>query len=59
MSYYIDCFLYYIITILTYILFSRFVASLTPGERSSGSIGHKDLSHKRKSNTMNGGGQGC
>ena len=39
--------------------FSGCVASITPGERSSGSIGHKDLSHKRKSNTINGGGQGC
>ena len=39
--------------------FARFVASLTPGARSSGIIPHKDLSQKRTSNLMNGGYKVC
>ena len=53
-----NCLLYYIMTILTQ-FFAIFVAFLIPGARSSGSIGHKYLSHKRKRNLMNGGRQGC
>ena len=38
-------------------IFDIFVASLTPGVRSSRSFGHKDLIHKSRNNPINCGGQ--
>ena len=59
-------FLYTILFIVLYLyydytkhpFFARLVESITPWERSSGSIGHKDLSRKRKIIQMSGGGKG-
>ena len=48
--------LFYFKTILTP-FFSRFLVSLSLGERSSESIGHKDLCWKRTREHMNGGGK--
>ena len=45
--------------ILTHNVFARLVVSLIPGARISVSIGHKDLSHKKKMIQTNGGGKGC
>ena len=55
-SYIIYCLLFYI---LTPFFFSIFITSITPGERGSGSIGHKDSSCKRTSIHINGGGKCC
>ena len=49
-------FLYYDYT--NNFVFAIFLASTTLGERSSGSIGHKYYSPKRKINLNNGGGKG-
>ena len=38
--------------------FAWFMACLTPGARSSGSIGHNYLIQKRTINPINGGGKG-
>ena len=43
LSYIIYCLLFYIITILNPFFPARFVASITPGEKISRSIGHKYL----------------
>ena len=50
---------FYIMNILTHFSPSRFVASITPGKRSSVIIGHKDLSRKRKMIHINGEGRSC
>ena len=57
--YIIYCLLFYIRTILTALFFAIFVAFLTSGARSSGSIGHRDKSRKSRGIYMNIGGQGC
>ena len=43
----------------THFAFAIFVVSLTAGTRSSVSIDHKNLSHNRTRNQMNGGGKSC
>ena len=53
----IYCLLFYFKTILTPFLPSIFLVSLSLGERSSESIGHKYLSIKRTRKNMNGGGK--
>ena len=55
----IYCLLFYFQTILTPFFFARFLVSLSLGERSSESIGHKYLSRKRTRQHMNGGRKGC
>ena len=56
----IYCLLFYFKTVLTLFFFpARFLVSLSLGERSSESIGHKDLSQKRTRQHMNGGGKSC
>ena len=57
LSYTSYCLLFYFMTILTPFFFARFVVSLLPGERSSGSIIQKDSSRKRKIIQMNVGVQ--
>ena len=52
----IYCLIFYFMSILTP-FFARFVASLTTGERNSGSIDHNNSSRKRTRIHMNGGGQ--
>ena len=58
-SCFIYCFLYYIMNLLTPICFTIFLVYITPRERSSGSIGHKDSIWNSKSNNMDGIVQGC
>ena len=48
--------LFYFKTILTPFFFVKFLVYLSLGERSSESIGHKDLSRNRIRQHMNGGG---
>ena len=52
--------LFYFMTILkTFTTPARFVVSLSPGERSSRSIGQNDSIWKRIRINMNSGGQRC
>ena len=51
--------LFYFKTILTPFFFARFLVSLSLAERSSESIGHKDLSRNSTRQHMNGGGESC
>ena len=53
----IYCLLFYFKTILIPIFFARFLVSLSLGERSPESIGHKNLSWKRARQQINGGGE--
>ena len=53
----IYCLLFYFPTILTPFFSTRFMVSLSLGERSSESIGHNILSRKRTRQHMNGGGK--
>ena len=53
------CLLFYLQTLLTPFFPARFLVSLSLGERSSESIGHKDLICKWTRQQMNGGGKIC
>ena len=55
----IYCPLFYFQTILTTFFPARFPVSLSLGEISSESIGHKDLSWKRTRQHMNGEENSC
>ena len=57
LSYIIYCLLFYFVTILTPFFFTRFVVSLSPGKRSSGSIGQKGSSRNSTRIQINSGGQ--
>ena len=59
LSYIIHFPLFYFMTILTPFPPTRFVISLSLGERSSEIIGQKDLIRKGKRRHMNGGGLSC
>ena len=58
LSYNIYCLLFNSMIILALFPPVKFVAYITPGERSSGSIGHNYLSRNRKMIKMNGRGKG-
>ena len=54
-------FVYILIYLCYYLLYCDYtttLASITPKARSSGSIGHKNFSQKKKIILMNGEGQG-